>query len=170
MIEDWCPVIFHRKGKKHPYLEFRNKACDRSLELEDLESRTPGQEKELERLNRILDDNRDYEREHYSRVYLHRVLCPRNVYDAAAKHYQATHDEKNSDDSNTSQWAFWYWGEQVFFTDSFLPSLTISRITEMNFAEYKVEYKQMQRSREYRNFHLYRLMAEETKKREAKKT
>ena len=153
IINDW---MFYVRDKKHENHELENQRQSLVKELYDLgdKERTPEEDKKMkciqEKYDKISDatDRDEYIKsvEGYKTIYIHKVACPRPIYEIAEKLYN---EAKQSEwGSKKSDFGFWAWGEQIFIPERYLPELKIIGVEELNVSQMLNRFKDLS-SRRY---------------------
>jgi len=156
LILDWCPVVMHRRGKKHPFHDFRKHACDMWDALSEKEGRTPEEDKEMAKWSAIMDRQCELDTP-YTRIYIHELHCPLSLFEKASKFFQDAYDAGVANGAQAN-WGFWCWGQQIFMLNADIPLIQIHRVTELNRSEFKSEYDNEIRVNRYRNHHFFKQM------------
>ena len=168
LISDWLPVVMWRKGKKHPLRQMLNSAWEKIQEIEKNEHATEKEKNELARLETLLDRYRSQwpKEVSYSKVFLHRILCPEDIYKKSKDHFWSAYTQDYHKDS----FGFWGWGDQIFVLEEDLSKLEIVKVQSMNQAGFLKENENLRRSNYYRNFHFFKNEDKKYAEAQAKKT
>jgi len=130
MAMNWAEFVIGKKGKKHPLIRQRRNMIDRLHVLDEITNKTPEQEDEYRMLdNKVADMVEAYSKitdQRYSRIYVHKVECPKSIYKASRELMQKAMDEGYK----KGNLGFWTWGDQVFIPENMLKHLTIVSIEE----------------------------------------
>ena len=139
IYEDWGPYVL---GKKHNTLikEKRSKILTEIKKIEHgknyLMAKDPSQQSILDNLHEELDKvndviNRDsYQKgtEGYKTIYIHKILCPKNIYDECLKIMDKVFDDGYKKDSI----GFWMWGPQIFIPEQYLKNMEIISVKKLD--------------------------------------
>jgi len=134
IAKDWAPWVSRKKGRTHPLQKQWHDLWDRIFRLEDLKPKTPEQEEELERLEEKAEKMRasfekvEKERKGYSKVFVHKIACPIDIFKSYKQRMQQQLDESIKND--TVDFGFWAWGEQIFIDEADLPRLKVLKVEE----------------------------------------
>jgi hypothetical protein len=152
MAMDWAPWVLDKKNSSHP-LKIQWKEIWKRIEiLEDLSTRTPQEDVELQSLENKIEklrdsfENVDKQQKGYSKVFVHKVACPNEIFEK----YQKRFEQKQNEKMNINNWGFWGWGDQVFIDREDLPKLKIVKVEKWEkpklFDEEKKAWQNRERS------------------------
>jgi hypothetical protein len=157
-IEDWGPYVANKKSKNHPFEDAWGNLLDEYGELENewLEEKDEEKKEELKKRYLKMKERVDSFRETlnsksyqdsqkpYNTLYIHKVSVPRNIIKAGNEFMENAYNEGYANNS----FAFWAWGEQIFFPENLLPELEIVGVKEINWGEFQNEYHQLMNKRQ----------------------
>lgn len=136
IMHDWWGYIQDKKGKGHMLFQ---QLRSLRVEIDKMEAENPEDPRlnELEdKRNEIADKvySEDFQRANqgYSKLFLHKISCPKEVYDEAVELYQKAHDAGYKEGK---EFEFWLWGDQTFIPAKDLSKLEIVSVTEMDAGE-----------------------------------
>jgi len=129
---DWAPYVSSKKENTHPLIKKWHQIWDNIREFEKISSKTPQQEAELQNLHNQIDKIEDSfnkvsnEQKGYSKIFIHKVTCPKEVFDQ----YQKRIKRQQQEGLKNGNFAFWAWGEQIFIDKADLSKLKIIKVEE----------------------------------------
>ena len=143
IYEDWGSYVL---GKKHHTLvEEKRKEILTAIDKiehgkEYKKAADPSQQQTLdnlwEELHKINDViNRDSYRkgtEGYKTIYIHKILCPKNIYNKCLEIVNQVFDAGYMKDKI----GFWMWGPQIFIPEQYLKNLEIISVNELSKDEF----------------------------------
>jgi len=129
---DWAPWVLMKKDRAHPLKKQWKDLWDRIGDLEDIPAKTPKEEAELESLEAKIEkltdsfNNMEKQQKGYSQIYVHKVACPKAIFDK----YQERIRQKQAEEMNDRNMGFWSWGDQVFIDQEDLSQLKVIKVEE----------------------------------------
>ena len=152
LIEDWIPFIKNKKHKNHPFTKQWSEICDEIFKYEDIPNKTPEQETKLielrdkrDQLRYTLDSDsfQDSTRKGYQNIFIYKISCPKEAYDASMKRMDDIYDATNG----AGGFGFWAWGQQVFIPDYLLNQCQIVSVKELRDKDFEQKYRDMSSDR-----------------------
>lgn len=152
LITDWMGYVQGKKNRQHPLSTERRKVTTRMNELDDIEKKMGALseaerkeyddlDKKLEKINASTVDNKSHDLANfgYKTLYVHRISCPRSVYEEAKKRFMQSYDAGY----RKGDFGFWMWGDQTFIPSDLLKHLQVIDVKSMNFTDFQDEYRSL---------------------------
>ena len=133
IARDWAPWVANKKNSAHPLKKQWKDIWNRIRELEDLSTRNQQEEDELRFLHKKIDrlsdsfENMDKQQQGYSKVFVHKIACPREIFD---KYQERIRRKQEEEEMHPGNYGFWMWGEQIFIDEKDLPALKVIKSEE----------------------------------------
>lgn len=156
IISDWSGFVKNKKTEKHPLIIDFNKVNKELFKLEDEIQKIDSESDnfvelnlKLEELNNRRDEISESLRKDsftdnnkaYKEIYIHKISCPKIIYEKAVKLYNDAYNNRYMD----GEIGFWAWGSQVFIIEEWLPQLKIISIEKLDSGSLMQKYKEINR-------------------------